>query len=86
MCVIGGTDPIRQWSFRLLVGGWLLAALVLVNSYSGTVISFLTVPRMKAKINTFEDLAASRDVGMILYRDIIITQQIKVIVRLQSIE
>lgn len=41
---------------------------------------------MKAKINTFEDLAASRDVGMILYRDIIITQQIKVIVRLQSIE
>lgn len=67
-----------RFSFRLLIGAWLLVAMVLVNSYSGTVISFLTVPRMKPPINTLEDLATSRDVNLILYRDIVITRQIMV--------
>jgi hypothetical protein len=53
--------------------------MVLVNSYSGTVVAYLTVPKMKPAINTFEDLAASKDVGFIIKDDVIIGQQILVI-------
>nr|CAH0102497.1 unnamed protein product [Daphnia galeata] len=63
-------------SFRILVGAWLLVATVLVNSYSGTVVAYLTVPKMKPSINTFEDLAASEDVQLLIKEDVIIGQQI----------
>lgn len=65
-------------SLRVLLGVWVLMATVLVNVYSGTVISYLTVPRTKPPINTFEDLAANRDVGIILRTEAIITQYILV--------
>jgi glutamate receptor, ionotropic, invertebrate len=57
---------------------WLLVAMVLLNSYSGTVISYLTVPRIKPAINTFEDVAASKDTELILLADTVIRQQILV--------
>lgn len=57
---------------------WLLIATVLVNSYSSTIISYLTVPRMKPPINTFEDLAASQDVSLVLLADNVIGQHILV--------
>jgi len=50
-------------SFLILVAIWLLAATVLYNSYSGTVISALTVPKMKKAIDSFEDLAYMEDTG-----------------------
>ena len=70
--------PYYQYSFRILVGFWLLAALVLVNSYSSIVVSSLTVPKMKPAINSFEDLAASKEVSLVLRKDIVISQQILV--------
>jgi hypothetical protein len=54
-------------------------ATVLVNSYSGTIVSSLTVPKMKPQINTFEDVAASNDVSLIIKPDVIIGQQMLVI-------
>ncbi|XP_046447217.1 glutamate receptor ionotropic, kainate 2-like [Daphnia pulex] len=72
----GNMVPGGRFSFRILVGVWLLIATVLVNSYSGTVISYLTVPKMKPPINTFEDLAISEDVELILLADNVITMQI----------
>jgi len=36
-----------------LIGIWILAATVLVNSYSGTVTSALTVPKMKKAVKPF---------------------------------
>ncbi len=57
---------------------WLLVTMVLVNSYSSTVISFLTVSRRKAHINTLKDLAESQDVGIVLKEDTVIGQQILV--------
>lgn len=63
-------------AFRFLVGIWVLVAMVLVNCYSGSVTSYLTVPRMIPPINSFEDLAASKDVGVVLLSDTIIGQQI----------
>ncbi|KZS03572.1 Uncharacterized protein APZ42_033783 [Daphnia magna] len=66
----------RFFSSQMLIGMWLLIATVLVNSYSGTIISYLTVPRMKPPINTFEDLAASQDVSLVLLADNVIGQHI----------
>ncbi|XP_046636082.1 glutamate receptor ionotropic, delta-1-like isoform X1 [Daphnia pulicaria] len=74
----GGSVAVVQLSFRVLVGAWLLIVTVLVNSYSGTVISYLTVPKMKPPINTFEDLAASKEVELILLAETVIEQQIRV--------
>ncbi len=76
--IIGGSVAVVQLSFRVLVGAWLLIATVLVNSYSGTVISYLTVPKMKPPINTFEDLVASKEVELILLAETVIEQQIRV--------
>jgi hypothetical protein len=57
---------------------WLLLTTVLVNSYSGTVIFYLTVPKMKPPIETFEDLIACEDVEIILRQDFVIGKQILV--------
>ncbi|XP_057369794.1 glutamate receptor ionotropic, delta-1-like [Daphnia carinata] len=66
----------RFMSLRVLMGVWVLMATVLVNVYSSTVISYLTVPRTKPPINTFEDLAASPDVGILLRTEALITQYV----------
>lgn len=75
---IGGNVVVVHFSFRILVGAWILIATVLVNSYSGTVVSYLTVPKMKSPINTFEDLAASNDVEILIKADVVIGQQMMV--------
>ncbi|XP_057369972.1 glutamate receptor 1-like [Daphnia carinata] len=72
----GTSIAVRRFSFQILVGTWLLVAMVLVNSYSSTVVSYLTVPKMKPSIQTFEDLAASPAVGLILKVDTDIGQKI----------
>ncbi len=72
----GINAPYAQNSFRILAGCWLLGALVLVNSYSSIVVSSLTLPRMKAPINSFEDLAANKEVSLLLRNDLIISKQI----------
>ncbi len=74
----GYAIPLRRLSFRILVGVWVLVATVLVNSYSGTVISYLTIPNMKPAINTFEDLVANEDVELILLADTMTKKQIMV--------
>jgi ionotropic glutamate receptor len=61
------------------MGAWLLAAMVLVNSYSGTVVSYLTAPKMMPSINTLEDLAASEDVGVVVFDNSVIEQDIMVL-------
>ena len=76
---IGGNIAVVRLSFRILVGAWLLVAMVLVNSNSGTVVAYLTAPKMKPFINTFEDLVENEDVGLIIKEDVIIGQQILVI-------
>jgi hypothetical protein len=75
---VGGAVLLPQCSFQILVGVWLLLTTVLVNSYSGTVISYLTVPKMKSPIETFEDLTACENVGIVLREDFVIGKQILV--------
>jgi ionotropic glutamate receptor len=47
-----------------MAGMWLLAATVLVNCYSGTLMSSLTLTKFKPIVNSLEDLAASQDLTM----------------------
>ena len=66
--VKGGADPgSRRLSFRIIVRVWLLIAMVLVKSYASTVISHLTVPKMKPRINTLEDLPVLIRILILLY-------------------
>ena len=44
---IGPYIPLRQTSFRLAAGVWCLMSLVLINAYSGNLISYLSVPKLK---------------------------------------
>lgn len=78
MYYIGLFSPFTKHSFRILAGCWLLAALVLVNSYSSIVVSSLTLPKMKPAIESFEDLAASEEVTIVLRTDFAISKEILV--------
>ena len=80
--VTGCRERIQRNSYRILAGFWLLAAMVLVNSYSSIVISSLTVPKMKPSIDSLEDLAASEDVDVVLRSDVSTGVQILVTVTL----
>ena len=75
---VGYFLPNTQHSFRILNGIWLLAAVVLVNSYSSTIVSFLTLPKMKPAINTLVDVAASKEIGLLLREDHMLGQDILV--------
>ena len=60
--------------FGFLLGAWLLAAMVLVNCYSSTIIAYLTVPM----INTLEDLTVHQDIDIVVWEETIIGQIILV--------
>ena len=72
--------PLARHSFRVLVGCWLLVAVVLVNSYSCIVVSSLMVPTVHPAINSLENLAASNDVSLIIRKDYALGQQILAII------
>lgn len=67
--IAGNMIHVSRLSFRILVGSWLLVATVLVYSYSSTVVSHLTIVVTKPHINSLEDLAASKDVELLLLAD-----------------
>ncbi|XP_057381702.1 glutamate receptor ionotropic, kainate glr-3-like isoform X1 [Daphnia carinata] len=72
----GGSEAFSYLSFRIMTGIWVLCATVLVNSYTGIVILSLTKPRMKPTINSFEDLAASKEVLIVFRHDTAMGEQI----------
>ncbi|XP_046649955.1 ionotropic receptor 93a-like isoform X1 [Daphnia pulicaria] len=51
-------------SLRLVAGVWCLTMVVLVNAYTGTLMSYLTVPKLRPIVNTLEELAASSETRM----------------------
>jgi len=48
----------KQLSFRILLGSWCVAAFVLVNAYSTTLISNLTAPKLTPVARSYEDVAS----------------------------
>ncbi|XP_023210113.1 glutamate receptor ionotropic, delta-2-like, partial [Centruroides sculpturatus] len=51
-------NSIKKFRSRFLIGIWWLSILVLVSSYSGTLMSFMTYPLHKPVPKTFDELAA----------------------------
>lgn len=80
----GAYTPYYYYSFRILVGCWLLGALVLVNSYSSIVVSSLTVPKLQPAVNSFQDLVSNGEVTLISQKSVVITQIILVSFFLQT--
>lgn len=46
---------------RIPIMVWSLIAVVIANAYSGTLTSFLTVPKLKPTISSIKELATSED-------------------------
>ncbi|XP_076295813.1 ionotropic receptor 93a [Lasioglossum baleicum] len=57
----GGMYLPQSDSARFLIGVWWLIVMVIVATYSGSLVAFLTFPRMDASILTVEDLIGRRD-------------------------
>nr|XP_033341070.1 ionotropic receptor 93a-like [Megalopta genalis] len=57
----GGMYLPQSDSARLLIGVWWLIVMVIVATYSGSLVAFLTFPRMDALILTVEDLISRKD-------------------------
>ncbi|XP_057378577.1 probable glutamate receptor [Daphnia carinata] len=72
----GSREGSSLYSFRILAGFWVLGAMVLVNSYTGIVISSLMTTKTKPSIDSFEDLAASTETEILLRHDTSIGEQI----------
>ena len=62
----------------LFFGTWLLMTTILVYSYQTTLISHLTVTRLKPIPHSFEDLANEPNLKLTVERDYILTQSILV--------
>ena len=84
--MIGGREVYSRLSFRVLAGVWVLCAMVLVNSYTEIVTSSLTTPKMKPSIDSFEDLVASKETGIVLRSDTAMGVQILVIIVLKYLK
>ncbi|XP_020712212.2 ionotropic receptor 93a [Athalia rosae] len=54
----GGMHLPRADSGRLIVGTWWLVAIVIVATYSGNLVAFLTFPRIDVSVTSIEDLLA----------------------------
>ncbi|XP_067121496.1 glutamate receptor ionotropic, delta-2-like [Centruroides vittatus] len=50
-------NDIRRFPSRLLIGIWLLSVFVLISSYSGTLMSFMTYPTIEPVPKDFDELA-----------------------------
>lgn len=74
----GGRESSNVDSFRVLAGFWLIGAMIFVNLYSGTVISFLTLQAREPPIRSYEDLAKSEHVKLILLNATALSRQILV--------
>jgi len=70
----------NQWkyyklSFRILQGAWCLAAFVLVNAYSSTIISYLTAPKLITVAETLDQVALGypQNLKLLIEKDNIMT-------------
>jgi Ligand-gated ion channel len=68
----------KKLSLRILMAIWLLMTLILVNSYTGNLISYLTVSKLNPIANSHEDLADSSDSALTVSDSSILTRHILV--------
>ena len=62
----------------MLTGMWCLMAVVLMNSYTGNLTSYLSVPKLNPIPNSFEELAASSDYKLSIQANSVLMKSIMV--------
>ena len=60
LCFDRWLESMKKLSFRIVQGSWCLAALVLVNAYSTTLISNLVAPKLMPVSKSYEDIVAGQ--------------------------
>ena len=67
-CVIIGChiNNLKSLASYIIIGMWLLVTVVLANAYAGTLFSFLSVAKLEPIVNSFEALAKSNEVQIIV--------------------
>lgn len=53
---------------RLVVAAWCLISIVIVNSYTSSLVSHLMAPKFSPLINTVQDLADSREISIVVLK------------------
>lgn len=64
--------------YNIVGATWCLMTVILINAYASNLISFLTVPKLNPIVESFEDLAASRDLKLAVDTNSVIADQILV--------
>lgn len=67
LCLAGQRMPDKEHSLRLLAVVWLLSSVVFVHAYVGTLMSFLSVPRLKPILRSLDELPSS-GLGWFIWR------------------
>jgi len=75
---------IKMLATRLVIGTWCLMCVVIINSYTGNLTSYLAIPALKPIPNSFEELAASKDISLIVQHKSVLAEQILVRIPYQN--
>lgn len=67
---------------RIVIGAWCIFILVLLNTYNGTLISFVTAtPRARPLVSSLQGLMDERDIHLVVDRgyghDVVISVRLK---------
>jgi hypothetical protein len=75
----GGTHLPEADSDRIIVGAWWLVVLVIVTSYSGNLVAFLTFPKYEVAVTNVEELLTRRGaISWGILKDTAVEQHLKV--------
>jgi Ligand-gated ion channel len=66
--VVGGVCYPKKSTIRLVAGAWCLVAFVLVNSYSSTLISFVSASNTKPFIKSINDIPEKPGAHLVIER------------------
>ena len=68
----------RNLGLRIMLTVWCLMCVIIVNAYTGNLTSYLAVPSVKPIPNSFEELAARKDLQIIVEDNVQLAEDILV--------
>ena len=68
----------KTLALRLFLAIWFLMSVILINSYTGNLTSYLTFPALESIPNSFQDLANRKDLSIIVEDKSVLAEQILV--------